>query len=167
MGGIEANERKSSEYRELRDSIQRNINSLQDGKITRIELNRLKDRVSELTSEIQSSRSALDSVRSVEGVFSRMCSRLSSERHRLTVNSRNNLIIGIITSLVALGVLGLPLIQQASNSAISSTDLNSLFWRQYLTRLPVGLLLQFVAFFFLRLYVSCEMDIKHNKNEIN
>jgi hypothetical protein len=35
-----------------------------------------------------------------------------------------------------------------------------------LPRFSVGLLLQFVGFFFLRLYVANELDLKHNKNEI-
>lgn len=38
--------------------------------------------------------------------------------------------------------------------------------RYYLPRFAVGLLLQFVGFFFLRLYVANENDLKHNKNEL-
>jgi hypothetical protein len=36
----------------------------------------------------------------------------------------------------------------------------------YLPRFAVGILLQFVGFFFLRLYVANELDLKHNKNEM-
>jgi hypothetical protein len=36
----------------------------------------------------------------------------------------------------------------------------------YVPRFSVGLLLQLVGFFFLRLYVANELDLKHNKNEI-
>lgn len=99
------------------------------------------------------------------GVFEKMGKRLSYERTRLSGNSRTNLLIGIFASLLALGVLGLPLVNPellAGAETIADTS----FWRQYATRLPVGLLLQFVSFFFLRLYVACEMDIKSNKNEM-
>ena len=47
-------------------------------------------------------------------------------------------------------------------------NFNVLVWaaQYYLPRFAVGLLLQFVGFFFLRLYVANELDLKHNKNEI-
>jgi hypothetical protein len=38
--------------------------------------------------------------------------------------------------------------------------------KYYVPRLAVGLLLQLVGFFFLRLYVANENDIRHNSNEI-
>lgn len=113
----------------------------------------------------ESLESKLDEVGTTRGLFNRMCTRLNYERGRLSGNSRTNLFIGITASLLALGVLGLPLVNPEVLSG-SSQIVDASFWRQYATRLPVGLLLQFVAFFFLRLYVACEMDIKSNKNEI-
>ncbi len=99
------------------------------------------------------------------GLFSRICTRLSFERSRLSGNSRINLSIGIVATLLALAVLGLPLVNATAVEG-DQRIADVAFWRQYATRLPVGLLLQFVAFFFLKLYVACEMDIKSNKNEI-
>ncbi|MFZ4163689.1 hypothetical protein [Brevundimonas sp. NPDC058933] len=118
-----------------------------------------------LQRKIETLEAKLEEVNSSSGVFTRMCNRLGSERDRLSSNSKTNLLIGIVSTLLAIGVLGLPLV---SPSVISGTESisDASFWRQYATRLPVGILLQFVAFFFLRLYVSCEMDIKSNKNEI-
>jgi len=67
----------------------------------------------------------------------------------------------------------LPLISAASSpeavagdGARQSADAFNWLVRYYLPRFGVGLLLQFVGFFFLRLYVANEQDIKHNSNEI-
>ena len=40
------------------------------------------------------------------------------------------------------------------------------FVRWFLPRISIVLLLQFVGFLFLRLYISNELDLKHNKNKI-
>jgi hypothetical protein len=57
--------------------------------------------------------------------------------------------------------LGIKLSEDDAESALSTWD-----WlgRYYLPRLGVGL--KFVGFFFLRLYVANEIDLKHNKNEM-
>src|SRR5262249_10797061 len=95
--------------------------------------------------------------------------RLLDEAVRIDAISRRNLGIGILFSSIALAVLAWPLVSAAffPSPELVSTELNS--WgilRIYLPRFSVGLLLQFVGFFFLRLYVANELDLKHNKNEI-
>lgn len=88
---------------------------------------------------------------------------------RIDAISRRNLGIGILFSSIALAVLAWPLVSITlySPPEPAPAELNS--WgllRVYLPRFSVGLLLQFVGFFFLRLYVANELDLKHNKNEI-
>lgn len=176
--------------------ISKELNELETRQASHKELDRLRRQIRELRVQRASVSQALISIRTPEGIFSQTRDRLSLERDRLASNSRNNLIIGIVTSLMALSILGLPLLHKDSQVALSPAsaseannitsapptsqkeraitktdkdspiDVNGDFWRQYFTRLPVGLLLEFVGFFFLRLYVSCEMDIKNNKNEI-
>lgn len=82
--------------------------------------------------------------------------------------SRRNLIIGILFSIIALLALAWPLIAAFFRQINDTQNFNVLAWaaQYYLPRFAVGLLLQFVGFFFLRLYVANELDLKHNKNEI-
>jgi hypothetical protein len=95
--------------------------------------------------------------------------RLLDEAVRIDKISRRNLVIGIAFSFIALGTLAWPLIAQGLLQAPSDAvnmDVMPWFTRNYLPRFAVGLLLQFVGFFFLRLYVANELDLKHNKNEL-
>lgn len=116
----------------------------------------------------QPESSELDQIRSRSGLaeesallFTAMRVRLMKDEVRLRGNSRLNLMIGVFVALIAASIIGAPLFM--SKSIPSSV---SEFWSAYILRLPVGLLLQVVSFFFLRLYVSTENEIKHNKNEV-
>lgn len=112
--------------------------------------------------------SELDQIKSRSGVaeksallFTAMRVRLIKDEVRLRGNSRLNLMIGVFVALVAASIMGSPLfISKEIPSSISE------FWSAYMLRLPVGILLQVVSFFFLRLYVATENEIKHNKNEV-
>jgi len=103
--------------------------------------------------------------------------RLLYDSTRLDKISRRNLYFGIVFSAFALGFLAWPLVAQTLNFPIvgvisipkDNPTNNEIFrWvaQSYLPRFAVGLLLQFVGFFFLRLYVANESDLKHNRNEI-
>ncbi|MBB4359127.1 TRAP-type C4-dicarboxylate transport system permease small subunit [Bradyrhizobium sp. CIR18] len=107
-------------------------------------------------------------VSSPEKIFQVARQRLLDEAVRLDSISRRNLMIGILFSAIALGVLAWPLIAASFQQAIELKDFSVLAWasQYYLPRFAVGILLQFVGFFFLRLYVANELDLKHNKNEI-
>jgi len=107
-----------------------------------------------------------------ERVFKNFRGRMRSEYRRLKAISTRNLAIGIGFSFVALLFIAYPLVfavniqdQVSSSDQQTSAAINWLA-RYYVPRLAVGLLLQFVGFFFLRLYVANEQDIKHNSNEI-
>ncbi|SEM76792.1 hypothetical protein [Bradyrhizobium sp. OK095] len=103
-----------------------------------------------------------------EKIFQVARQRLLDEAVRLDSISRRNLMIGILFSAIALGVLAWPLVAASFQPAIEAKEFNVLAWasQYYLPRFAVGILLQFVGFFFLRLYVANELDLKHNKNEI-
>jgi hypothetical protein len=94
--------------------------------------------------------------------------RLLDEAIRIDKISRRNLIIGIVFSFVALAMLASPLISGLLLTSPEPADSGVLPWiaHYYLPRFAIGLLLQLVGFFFLRLYVANELDLKHNKNEI-
>jgi TRAP-type C4-dicarboxylate transport system permease small subunit len=105
---------------------------------------------------------------SPERIFQVARQRLLDEAVRLDSISRRNLMIGILFSAIALGVLAWPLIAASFQQVVELKDFSILAWasQYYLPRFAVGILLQFVGFFFLRLYVANELDLKHNKNEI-
>ncbi len=89
--------------------------------------------------------------------------RMLVDSDRLKFNSNKNLAIGILFSFFALSLLAYFVVFQPSQVGISYVDF-ALQW--YAPRISIVLLLQFVGFFFLRLYVASELDVKHNKNEI-
>jgi hypothetical protein len=105
-------------------------------------------------------------------IFRNSRSRMRNEIRRLNSISTRNLAIGIGFSVAALFFIASPLIFATSlpdtQSQGDQQNAQAINWllRYYLPRLGVGLLLQFVGFFFLRLYVANEQDIKHNSNEI-
>jgi hypothetical protein len=109
---------------------------------------------------------------SSEKVFRNFRVRMRNEYRRLRSISTRNLSIGIGFSFAALFFIAYPLLFAAAvqDSAIRPEQETSAAFnwlaRYYVPRLAVGLLLQFVGFFFLRLYVANEQDIKHNSNEI-
>jgi hypothetical protein len=99
------------------------------------------------------------------------------ESIRIDRISRRNLYFGIVFSAFALGSLAWPLLVQSLELATNrgsaagvdhETSIEVFRWlaQTYLPRFAVALLLQFVGFFFLRLYVANELDLKHNRNEI-
>jgi hypothetical protein len=98
--------------------------------------------------------------------------RLILDAQRIDRISRRNLYFGIVFSAFALAALAIPLVAQSLNLNLTkfpegSADKGELFlWfaKTYIPRFAVALLLQFVGFFFLRLYVANELDLKHNKN---
>jgi hypothetical protein len=104
-------------------------------------------------------------------VFRAARQRLMDDSQRIDRISRRNLYFGIVFSAFALGALAWPLITQSLSVNIGEvgTDPKDVFrWlaQTYLPRFAVAILLQFVGFFFLRLYVANEVDLKHNRNEL-
>jgi hypothetical protein len=100
-----------------------------------------------------------------EIVFDTFLDRMNSESSRILRSSIINLTLGMSFSLLALFILSAPLFENLNATNVKADDVFSLVER-YAPRLAVGVLTQLVGFFFLRLYVTNEMDIKHTKNEI-
>jgi hypothetical protein len=98
--------------------------------------------------------------------------RLMLDSQRIDRISRRNLYFGVVFSGFALAALAWPLLAQSLNLTklpevgTGTSEIFRWFAETYLPRFAVALLLQFVGFFFLRLYVANELDLKHNRNEL-
>lgn len=89
--------------------------------------------------------------------------RLMFESERLEARSRSNLRNGILTGL--LGIVVLVFVLFIFPPEYEVNNMNSLI-ASYAPRLFLVLIVQVMATFFLRMYVSNESDIKLNKNEL-
>ncbi len=87
-------------------------------------------------------------------LFNAFRQRMLSESSRIARISLRNLALGILFSAAALLFLAYPLVADSILAGKPSGELWDWVWKYFLPRLTVGLILQFVGFFFLRLYVS-------------
>jgi hypothetical protein len=94
--------------------------------------------------------------------FTRNRRRMSEEIVRIQRNGFLNLSIGVLFSVVALGILGYPLFMGGDAAAPDWIG----FVERFVPRLSVGILVQFIGFFFLRLYVAGENEVHYIRNEI-
>jgi hypothetical protein len=99
---------------------------------------------------------------SIRVAFTRNRRRMIEEAERIQRNGFLNLMIGILFSVIALGILGYPLF---TSSAVQDTNWISLFER-FAPRFSVGVLIQLIGFFFLRLCVAGESEVHYIRNEI-
>lgn len=88
--------------------------------------------------------------------------RLAQDIDRVSKNSRLNLVVGVGFSTFGIILLGLLLIVLPR---IEVQDLNNTVY-EYISRLALSVFIQFVGFFFLRLHVTSENEIKNSRNEI-
>jgi hypothetical protein len=135
----------------------------------------IRERVNAATEEIAKSLEAagrLVDLSDPNKIFSASRDRLILDSQRIDRISRRNLYFGIVFSAFALGALAWPLLAQSLNLTklpeigTGTSEIFRWFAETYLPRFAVALLLQFVGFFFLRLYVANELDLKHNRNEL-
>jgi hypothetical protein len=122
----------------------------------------------EVRDELKRAELALADISDPDKLFQVARQRLLDEAIRIDKISRRNLVIGVVFSFIALVTLASPLISGLLQASPEPVDSGVIPWitHYYLPRFAIGLLLQFVGFFFLRLYVANELDLKHNKNEI-
>jgi hypothetical protein len=99
---------------------------------------------------------------SIRTAFTRNRRRMINETERIQRTGFLNLMIGILFSVVALGILGYPLI--APNTAPATDWINIV--ERFAPRMSVGILIQLIGFFFLRLYVAGENELHYIRNEI-
>lgn len=98
----------------------------------------------------------------IRTAFRRNLRRMINETERIQRTGFLNLMIGILFSVVALGILGYPLIAPNTTPA---TDWITIVER-FAPRMSVGVLIQLIGFFFLRLYVAGENELHYIRNEI-
>jgi uncharacterized membrane protein len=142
---------------------------------------RLKETTEEITKTIAENIQKTQDLSDPDKLFQASRGRLGQESLRIDRISRRNLYFGIVFSAFALAFLAWPLVAQTlnvvavpypppsnANAQTSEPSAEVFRWlsQTYLPRFAVGILLQFVGFFFLRLYVANELDLKHNKNEM-
>jgi len=161
--------REAEEYAEKLATDPSEVSQLQKS-LTRVQEStsqQVRELARTLQAQIERAEIALTDTSDPEKLFKVARQRLLDEAIRIDKISRRNLVIGIAFSFIALAMLASPLIAQLlTSSETPEPGVMSWFARYYLPRFAVGLLLQFVGFFFLRLYVANELDLKHNKNEL-
>ena len=129
----------------------------------------LRVAANELRAEMEKSLAAQSDLTNPENVMIASRRRLLNESLRIDKLSRRNLYFGIVFSGFALAFLAIPLVAQyifPVDTVATSGDALQWVMQHYIPRFAAGILLQFVGFFFLRLYVANELDIKQNKNEM-
>jgi hypothetical protein len=99
---------------------------------------------------------------SIRTAFTRNRRRMINETERIQRTGFLNLMIGILFSVVALGILGYPLLAQ---NTMPATDWINIVER-FAPRMSVGILIQLIGFFFLRLYVAGENELHYIRNEL-
>jgi hypothetical protein len=115
-----------------------------------------------LTKEEIAEREHRQHVIGVRTTFFRNRRRMSLETERIQRNGFLNLTIGILFSVISLGVLGYPLV---AGNPTPASEWITLFER-FAPRFSVGILIQLIGFFFLRLYVAGENEVHYIRNEI-
>src|SRR5262249_34247821 len=121
---------------------------------------RLRTQISELRDKLKSAETKVEQYSDNFIIFETMTQRLEQESGRLGRDSWINLFIGMIFAAVGVSVLLTGVINgEASGAslAISSKDI---------ARMALGVFVNIVAFFFFRLYLVNQTDIRHNKNEL-
>ncbi|MGD0191592.1 MAG: hypothetical protein ABSD74_12695 [Rhizomicrobium sp.] len=155
------------ELSELKD-ISRRISDLdtRHSEKLRAELGSITNELTELRGEIANYQIQTTGW---EKIFQTFLRRMDREKNRLRGASIVNLLLGLFFSTLALYLIGQLVLSPPDLSPGNSSALpNSwLFLSQrLLPRISLGLLIQLVGFFFLRLYVANELDLKHTKNEL-
>jgi len=87
--------------------------------------------------------------------------RLESEILALSRRGNLNLVIGSITTIIAVGLLGYVVL----SAQTTATDLKEFVWH-YLPRITISIFIQVFSFFFLKLYRNSLDDIKYFQNEL-
>jgi hypothetical protein len=97
----------------------------------------------------------------VENQYSDTISRLKEELFSLSKRGNLNLSIGIMITIVGLGLLGMFVMSFGSPKADVSE-----FFIEFFPRISLVLLIEIFAFFFLSLYKSSLSEIKYFQNEV-
>ncbi|MFC1751240.1 hypothetical protein ACFL2V_20860, partial [Pseudomonadota bacterium] len=119
------------------------------------------DASTEFLSKIKSQVEEVNKVREVEEVFSRTLERLYKETEALSWRGNLNLSLGILTTIVGLGILGYFVLE------IDTVPEDKIaFIAHFIPRLSLVILIEIFAYFFLKLYKSSLSEIKYFQNEM-
>ena len=102
-----------------------------------------------------------DHIESITKLFKNTLDRLNLELSALTRRGNLNLSLGILTTIIGLGVLGYYVFQNKPTS-----EDPWLFTSHFLPRLTLVLFIEIFAYFFLKLYKSSLAEIKYFQNEM-
>jgi hypothetical protein len=140
------------------------LEAVETGASPQVENLRLREELARCSCDLTETRAALTDD---QKIFAQFMTRMNQERDRIRGTSYANLLFGLSFSIVALATLGYPLIANGT-FVQNGGGLEFYFYlvQRFLPRISVGILIQIVGFFFLRLYVANEADLKHTKNEI-
>lgn len=145
------NEAISSEYREelvslLKDEILKESKS---------------EASSEILKSIEGKAKSINQLKEVEAVFYSTLERLYAEISALSRRGNLNLSLGILTTIIGLGILGYFILE------IDSIPEDKMaFIAHFIPRLSLVILIEVFAYFFLRLYKSSLSEIKYFQNEM-
>lgn len=140
----------SAQQKELVEKISENITS-----------EAAKDVLENIRKEIAEEEQKRTKFDLVEEQFQPTISRLKDELFSLTKRGNLNLSIGIMITVIGLGLLGIFVLSFEN----STKDMSS-FFMEFFPRISLVLLIEIFAYFFLSLYKSSLSEIKYFQNEI-
>lgn len=111
--------------------------------------------------KIEKKVSNLSQIKEIESVFSRTLERLYNEIEALSRRGNLNLSLGILTTIIGLGILGYFVLE-----IDSIPEDKTAFIAHFIPRLSLVVLIEVFAYFFLKLYKSSLSEIKYFQNEM-
>lgn len=116
---------------------------------------------SEVLNKIESKIKSTNQLKEVESVFTRTLERLYDEIKALSRRGNLNLSLGILTTIIGLGILGYFVLE------INTIPEDKMaFIAHFIPRLSLVILIEVFAYFFLKLYKSSLSEIKYFQNEM-
>ncbi len=115
----------------------------------------------EILRNIENQVSTKNYVNEIESVFSKTLDRLYTEIDSLTRRGNLNLSLGVVTTIIGLGILGYFVLTIGA-----VPDDKMAFIANFIPRLSLVILIEVFAYFFLKLYKSSLSEIKYFQNEM-
>lgn len=114
----------------------------------------------EIRETIEENKTVDQLLKDVTGIYRATSIRLRIETEALTRRGTVNLIIGILMALAGMGILGLFVFERSSSEGIVG------FAESFVPQLSLVVIVEILAYFFLRLYSKSLNEIKYFQNEL-
>jgi len=125
-------------------------------------IDKSKDKAAEeILAEIEDRVKSTNQLKEVENVFTRTLERLYEEINALSRRGNLNLSLGILTTIIGLGILGYFVLE-----IHTIPEDKMAFLAHFIPRLSLVILIEVFAYFFLKLYKSSLSEIKYFQNEM-